>query len=96
MYVEAGTSRQERLQEGLHAILREISAVQAALNSLEATESEHGVGDGNEADCLPADHQQALSPDHEPEDVRLQRAGLTQRLTDLEAKHVKLQVSEAV
>ena len=79
----AGKSTQERLGERLSAIEREITAVNAALEGFdqeaEADESE----DGHEE---VAEEQREL-----PADVRLQRAGLEQRLADLQAKQRQLE-----
>ena len=77
----------------LRAVAREISAVEAALDSLDAAteqQSEEGEdGDGvstNENGAEPQGSQE------DAPDLKLQRAGLSQRLADLQATQDRLQV----
>lgn len=82
-----GASKEDKLQERLHAVAREITAVKAGLSSLDEAA-------GDEEAAEPAVDQQQPQ-DAEPQqaaDFALQRAGLTQRLKDLEAIQARLQV----
>ncbi|CAL5223760.1 g6324 [Coccomyxa viridis] len=80
---DKGKSTQERLGDRLNAIEREVTAVNAALEGFDLDAEAEDSEDGQEE---VADEQREL-----PADVRLQRAGLEQRLADLQAKQRQLQ-----
>ena len=69
--------------ERLHAIGREITAVNAALDGFDQDVEAEGSGGGQEG--------AAKEQEEQPADVRLQRAGLEQRLADLQRKQRQLE-----
>lgn len=79
----AGKSTQERLGERLKAVEREISAVNAALDVF---------NQDAEAENIDGDQDESVQEQRElPADVKLQRAGLEQRLADLQQKQKQLE-----
>ena len=83
----AGKSTQERLGDRLRAVEREITAVNAALDVFDQDAEAEDFGGEQEEDI-----QEQREP---PPDVRLQRAGLEQRLADLQQKHRQLEATFA-
>lgn len=87
----AGLSKDAKLEGLLGSIAQEITAVEAALTSLDSAEAE-GEAQGAEAGAAEgAAAGQAASDGAQKPDSVLQRAGLQRRLRDLEAKQLRLQ-----
>ncbi|BDA48603.1 probable DNA excision repair protein ERCC-6 [Coccomyxa sp. Obi] len=88
-------TKQEKLQGSLRAVAREITAVEAALDSLDAA-AEEQLGDNVDAEEANASTATGRSTECQEDvenapDMKLQRAGLAQRLVDLQTTQHRLQ-----
>lgn len=84
------------MEERLRAVIREITAVEAALSCLDAVaEQQQEDEDADESQTRGSPSKEQDETQRRPQegpDIKLQHAGLAQRLLDLEKKQQQLQV----